>query len=95
MFDFIVVGCEYLVSRLAKSHQAPSVLLLEAGPAKDESNPGALAERWTAFMQYPSLNWGYKTVAQEHVDGRELDYSRGKGLRRQFPDQFLLLDCRA
>lgn len=27
-----------------------------------------------------SLNWGYKTTPQEHCNGRELDYSRGKGL---------------
>lgn len=26
------------------------------------------------------LNWGYKTTPQEHCNGRELDYSRGKGL---------------
>jgi choline dehydrogenase-like flavoprotein len=27
-----------------------------------------------------NLNWGYKTTPQEHCNGRELDYSRGKGL---------------
>ena len=27
-----------------------------------------------------SLNWGYKTTPQEYCNGRELDYSRGKGL---------------
>jgi choline dehydrogenase-like flavoprotein len=26
------------------------------------------------------MNWGYKTVPQEHLNGRKLDYSRGKGL---------------
>ena len=26
------------------------------------------------------MNWGYKTVPQAHCDGREIDYSRGKGL---------------
>lgn len=26
------------------------------------------------------MNWGYKTTPQEHCNGRELDYSRGKGL---------------
>lgn len=26
------------------------------------------------------LNWGYKTTPQEHCNGREIDYSRGKGL---------------
>jgi choline dehydrogenase-like flavoprotein len=31
-------------------------------------------------MQYPSLNWGYQTVPQRHVNNRQLDYTRGKGL---------------
>ena len=26
------------------------------------------------------MNWGYKTVPQEHADGRECDCSRGKGV---------------
>jgi choline dehydrogenase-like flavoprotein len=26
------------------------------------------------------MNWGYKTTPQEHCNGRQLDYSRGKGL---------------
>lgn len=26
------------------------------------------------------MNWGYKTTPQEHCSGRQLDYSRGKGL---------------
>lgn len=26
------------------------------------------------------MNWGYKTTPQEHCQGREVDYSRGKGL---------------
>ena len=28
----------------------------------------------------PGYNWGYKTVPQKELDGREIDYSRGKGL---------------
>lgn len=27
-----------------------------------------------------NMNWGYKTTPQEHCSGRQLDYSRGKGL---------------
>lgn len=26
------------------------------------------------------MNWGYKTIPQEHCNGREIDISRGKGL---------------
>jgi choline dehydrogenase-like flavoprotein len=28
----------------------------------------------------PNLNWGYKTTPQEHCNGREIDYCRGKCL---------------
>lgn len=28
----------------------------------------------------PAMNWGYKTTPQEGCGGREIDYSRGKGL---------------
>lgn len=31
-------------------------------------------------MMEPNLNWGYKTTPQEHCSGRQIDYSRGKGL---------------
>lgn len=31
-------------------------------------------------MQEEQMNWGYKTTPQEHCNGRQLDYSRGKGL---------------
>jgi len=69
-----------LAARLAGSKRAPHVLLLEAGQALDASNPNLTVERWSAFMQYPQSNWGYFTVPQKFVDGRELNYSRGKGL---------------
>lgn len=26
------------------------------------------------------MNWGYETVSQDHLDGRKLNYARGKGL---------------
>lgn len=28
----------------------------------------------------PGYNWGYKTLPQDNLKGREIDYSRGKGL---------------
>lgn len=28
----------------------------------------------------PGYNWGYKTTPQKELDGREVDYSRGRGL---------------
>lgn len=31
-------------------------------------------------MMTPGYNWGYKTIPQEQLNRREIDYSRGKGL---------------
>lgn len=82
-YDFIIVGggpagCALAVG-LAKSAQRPQVLLLEAGGRNDDRALRVDGKRWTTFME-ESLNWGYKTTPQEHCNGRELDYSRGKGL---------------
>ncbi|KAJ5163902.1 uncharacterized protein N7500_005732 [Penicillium coprophilum] len=82
-YDFVIVGggpagCA-LAAGLAKSAQRPLVLLLEAGGPNDDRALRVDGKRWTTFME-GSMNWGYKTTPQEHCNGRELDYSRGKGL---------------
>ena len=39
------------------------------------------AERFgIAFAPNSPLNWNYKTAAQQHLRGQEINYSRGKGL---------------
>jgi choline dehydrogenase-like flavoprotein len=55
------------------------VLLLEAGGRNDDRSLRVDGKRWTTFME-GDLNWGYKTTPQKYCNGRELDYSRGKGL---------------
>ncbi|KAI9718202.1 MAG: hypothetical protein M1812_004192 [Candelaria pacifica] len=82
--EFIVVGggpagCA-LAYRLAKSPRAPSVTLIEAGGDNADVALRVSGERYETFMTKPALNWGYKTVPQEHAKGRQLDYSRGRGL---------------
>jgi choline dehydrogenase-like flavoprotein len=64
---------------LANSKQKPSVLLLEAGSDNEDRALRVDGQRWQTFMK-EGLNWGYKTVPQEQCNGREIDYSRGKGL---------------
>jgi len=39
-----------------------------------------IANRYVTWMTHPALNWGYKTVPQDHLIGRQIDYSRGKGV---------------
>ncbi|KAI1776198.1 GMC oxidoreductase [Hypoxylon cercidicola] len=82
-YDFIVVGSgpagSSIASSLARSAAKPQVLLVEAGGPNDDRNMRVDGQRWTTF-QNTAMNWGYKTAPQEHCAGRELDYSRGRGL---------------
>ncbi|KAI1136875.1 GMC oxidoreductase [Hypoxylon sp. FL0543] len=82
-YDFVVVGsgpagCA-TAAGLANSPKKPSVLLLEAGGANDGRKFRVDGQRWTTFLN-KDMNWGYKTVPQEHCNNRELDFSRGRGL---------------
>ena len=72
-------GC-VIASRLAKSAQKPSVLLVEAGGDNKDVSYLVPADRFTLAFKEASLNWGYKTVPQSHLKSQEIDYSRGKGL---------------
>lgn len=55
------------------------MLLLDAGGENKGQTQQSFGERhWTLIL--PGYNWGYKTVPQQGLDGREIDYSRGKGL---------------
>lgn len=82
-FDFIVVGAgpagAILASRLARSEQSPSVLLIEAGGKNDSKAVRVDAERWLHRM-VPGMNWSYQTAPVEGFDGRVIAYDRGKGL---------------
>ncbi|KAF1815472.1 alcohol oxidase [Eremomyces bilateralis CBS 781.70] len=83
-YDFIVVGSgpggSVVASRLAKSKQRPTVLLLEAGGDYNEPENRLLADRYATWVTHPQMGWGYKTTPQEALDNRQIDYSRGKGL---------------
>lgn len=55
------------------------MLLLEAGGRNDDDSQRIDGKRWTTFMG-EKMNWGYQTTPQEHCGGRQINYSRGKGL---------------
>ncbi|XXH00053.1 hypothetical protein Hte_006395 [Hypoxylon texense] len=82
-YDFIVVGSgpagSSIASTLARTPARPRVLLLEAGGPNADRSMRVDGRRWTT-LQNAAMNWGYKTAPQEHCAGRELDYSRGRGL---------------
>ncbi|KAI4114978.1 MAG: hypothetical protein LQ345_004335 [Seirophora villosa] len=83
VFDFIIVGggasgC-LLASRLSHSLQQLTVLLVDAGGDNTDEAQRSFGERHNTLMT-PGYNWGYKTIPQEQLNRREIDYSRGKGL---------------
>ncbi|KAM0803866.1 glucose-methanol-choline oxidoreductase [Usnea florida] len=57
-----------------------TVVLIDAGGTNADPEHQNYGARWWTFMTAPGYNWGYKTTSQEHLNGRELEYSRGKGL---------------
>lgn len=68
-----------MAARLAESKQRPKVLLLEAGSNNEDVAYRVPADRFKTFQE-ATMNWGYKTVPQNHLKGQQIDYSRGKGL---------------
>ncbi|KAK3313258.1 hypothetical protein B0H66DRAFT_632378 [Apodospora peruviana] len=82
-YDFIIVGGGAaggaLTYFLAQSSKKPRILLLEAGAQNSDGNLRVDGQRWLTFLN-KDMNYGYKTVPQQDAAGRELDYSRGRGL---------------
>ncbi|KAI1843495.1 hypothetical protein JX266_010321 [Neoarthrinium moseri] len=82
-YDFIIVGSgpsgSAVAAGLARASKKPRVLLLEAGGKNEDKSLRVDGQRWTTF-QNKDMNWGYQTTPQENCNGRECDYSRGKGL---------------
>ena len=68
-----------LASRLSKALPHLKIALIDAGGANADPDCNYCERHWT-LATAPGYNWGYQMVPQEHLDGRELDYSRGKGL---------------
>ncbi|KAK9772978.1 putative Glucose-methanol-choline oxidoreductase N-terminal domain-containing protein [Seiridium cardinale] len=84
-FDFIIIGAgpsgSSLASRLAHQKSKPSVLLLEAGGKNDDPAFAIASERHLFWAKNGlQLDYGYKTIPQTALNGRQLSYHRGKGL---------------
>ncbi|KAG0644978.1 alcohol dehydrogenase [Hyphodiscus hymeniophilus] len=83
VYDFIVVGAgtagSVIASRLANATSKPKVLLLEAGGQNQDESLRHPDLRFGA-VQTPGMSWGYKSVPQPQLDGREIQCPCGRGL---------------
>ena len=81
-FDYIVVGGgttgSIVASKLSKEH---SVLLLERGNNVSWCNPLiSNPKNWAAVKSVESLEWGYESVPQKHMNNRVISVARAKAL---------------
>ncbi|KAL5117897.1 hypothetical protein ACEQ8H_004215 [Pleosporales sp. CAS-2024a] len=72
-------GC-LLANRLAHSAARPSVLVLEAGSKPDGEFLTAPYHRAHPLMFRPDLDHGYMSEPEPALNGRQIAYTRGKGL---------------
>jgi choline dehydrogenase len=79
-YDYIIVGAGsagcVLANRLSEN---ATVLLLEAG-GKDDYIWTKIPVGYLFCMGNPRVDWGFKTEAEAGLNGRALDYPRGKVL---------------
>ena len=81
-FDYVIVGAGsagcVLANRLSED-TATKVLLLEAG-GRDSSMWIDIPAGFEVVMNTASINWGYESEPETHLDGRVIDTPRGKVL---------------
>ncbi len=81
-FDYVIVGAGTAGCVLANRLSADStarVALIEAGPSAAHAKiriPAAVA----AAIADPQLGWGYRSVPQTHLNGRQINLPRGRVL---------------
>ncbi|KAF2026376.1 alcohol oxidase [Setomelanomma holmii] len=83
-YDFIIVGggtsgC-LLAHRLSTSAAKPSVLLLEAGGQPSGQYLNAPFHRYMPSALRPDLDHGHVSEPELALNGRQITYTRGKGL---------------
>ena len=69
-----------LASRLSTSLKQCKILLIEAGGQNTDLKHQSFGTRYWTLATAPGYEWGYKTVPQDHLQGRNIGYARGKGM---------------
>jgi choline dehydrogenase len=81
MYDFVIVGAGsagcVLTSRLSEDPET-RILLLEAG-LPDTRTEISIPGLWPTLFR-SDVDWSYSTAPQDRLDGRELNFPRGKTL---------------
>lgn len=81
-WDYIIVGgglAGCVVAHRLKQYQPSSrILVIEAGP--DVSGNKEILQFSTLNFIGGQFDWGYKTVPQTHLDGRQIHVPAGKAL---------------
>ncbi|KAF8306903.1 alcohol oxidase [Clavulina sp. PMI_390] len=79
-FDYIVIGAGaagcVLANRLSENPKV-RVLLVEAGGNNEKELLSKVPAAWPQLMHTPN-DWAYKTTPQKELNGRELEWARGK-----------------
>ena len=82
VYDYIVIGGgsagSIVASRLSQEY---TVLLLERGNCISWCNPLiSNPQNWALVTRQESLEWGYRSVPQKHMDNRTIAIPRAKAL---------------
>ncbi|KAJ9603642.1 hypothetical protein H2200_011828 [Cladophialophora chaetospira] len=84
IYDFIIVGGgnsgAVVAGNIARSQQRPRVLVIEEGGDNKRADLRVASERFVNPYVNPEIGTWYKTTPQKHLEGRSLDYLRGRGL---------------